>query len=415
MKLSLILGALYILAGNPTFSAQAGKAEKSLDWNQFRGPNRDGLSPDTGLLQQWPASGPPQLWKATGIGTGYSSVCVFGNHLYTMGEFSGKCFLLALNSADGKILWKTEIGNGGNPGNRGEGPRSTPATDGALVFALSQSGDLVCAQAPTGRVVWKKAMSSLGGKDPMGGWGWSESPLLDGNFVVVSPGGSTHVAALMKNGTPAWQAKLKGTCNYTSLSVADIGGVRQYLYLNNEIVAGIAAKTGQVAWSVDRKGSTAIASTPTYKDGIVVVSSGYGVGHNGIRVSGAGGKFQAQEIYSGKELESHHGGFVVVGDHIYGTNQGSLVCMDLKSGKVAWQDRCVGKGSAVFADGHIIVRGEDGGIALVEANPTSFKEAGRFNLAKTGGEKAWANPVVSGGHLYIREWDNLYCYDLKGK
>jgi len=411
--------ALLALPADRPVDAQAAKAAdaKALDWNQFRGPNRDGHASDTGLLTQWPAGGPPQAWKATGIGTGYSSVCASGTRIFTMGETGGKSYLLALNAADGKILWKTEVGNGGDPGNQGAGPRGTPATDGVLVFGLSQGGELACAQAATGKLVWKKTMGQLGGGGTPG-WGWSESPLLDGNTVVVSPGGSGgHVAALNKaNGSPVWQAKVgKGGAHYTSLAVADIGGIRQYLYFNNEVVAGIAARNGAVAWSIDRSGQTAIASTPVYKDGTVLVSSGYGVGHTGFRVAGAGGRFQVQKAYEGKELESHHGGLVVVGEHVYGPNQGSVVCAELKTGKVIWQDRSVGKGSVVVAEGHLYLRGEGGGVALVEASPTAFKAKGNFSLPKTGGNGAWANPAIAGGKLYIREWDNLYCYNIKAK
>lgn len=423
VKLSRVLFAALLLAAAvdiaPAASAQAGKAadvKGLLEWNQFRGPNRDGHSPETGLLKQWPPSGPPQVWKATGIGTGYSAVSVAGTRVFTMGETGGKSYLLALNAADGKVLWKTEVGSGGDPGNQGGGPRGTPATDGTLVFALSQGGELACAQAATGRLVWKKGMQAFGGNTP--GWGWSESPLLDGNVLVVSPGSSSAAVVAMNKmtGQPVWQAKVnKGTAHYTSLAVADIGGLRQYLYFNDQVVAGFVARTGQLAWSADRSGQTAIASTPAYKDGMLFVSSGYGVGHTAFRLAGAGGRFQIQKAYEGKELESHHGGFVVVGDHVYGPNNASLVCMELKTGKVAWQDRSVGKGSVLFADGHLIVRGEGGGVALVEASPTGHKEKGRFNLAKTGGNGAWAYPVVSGGKLYLREWDNLYCYDIKAK
>jgi outer membrane protein assembly factor BamB len=409
--------ALLALPAERPLDAQAAKADaKALDWFQFRGPNRDGVASETGLLQQWPSGGPPLAWKATGIGTGYSSVCVSGTRLFTMGETGGKSFLLALNAADGKILWKTEVGQGGDPGNQGAGPRGTPATDGTLVFCLSQSGDLACAQAATGKLVWKKTMSQLGGGGAPG-WGWSESPLLDGPAVVVSPGGSGGVVALNKaTGANLWQAKVPGGAQYTSLAVADIGNIRQYLYFNMDTVAGIAARTGQVAWSIDRKGQTAIASVPVYKDGTVLVSSGYGVGHTAFRVAGAGGRFQVQKAYEGKEMASHHGGYVLVGDHVYvPSDGGSLVCAELKTGKVAWQDRCVGKGSAIAADGHLYVRGEGGGMALVEASPASYKEKGRFNLPKTGGNGAWANPAVGGGKLYLREWDNLYCYDIKAK
>ena len=402
-------------------AAQASKTSdpKALDWFQFRGPNRDGLSNDTGLLQQWPSSGPPQLWKAAGIGTGYSGVCVSGNRVFTLGESNGKSFLVASNVADGKMLWKTPIGAPG--GDRGAGPRSTPATDGAIVVALSQAGELVGVQAATGRQIWANNMERMGGQRP--NFWWSESPLIDGNLVVVTPGGSGGVVALAKvSGQRVWQAKVKGEAHYTSLAVAEIGGIRQYLALTHDSVSGIAARNGAIAWTAEpawRKEAglqvNAVAATPVYKDGTLFISAGYGAGHSAFRVAGAGGRFQILDAYKGKELENHHGGMIVVGDHVYGTNNTALVCMELKTGKVLWQNRCVGKGSVAFADGHLIVRGEQGGVALVEASPAAYKEKGQFNVTRSGGEGAWANPVVSGGKLYIRDWDNLFCYDLKAK
>jgi outer membrane protein assembly factor BamB len=413
----LVLPALLAFPAELRLEGQAKASEKALEWYQFRGPNRDGVASDTGLLTEWPSGGPPQAWKATGLGGGYSSVCVSGKFVFTMGETGGKTYLIALLAADGKLAWKTEIGQGGDPGAKGLGPRGTPATDGTLVFCISQMGEVACAQAATGKLVWKKTMAQLGGGG-MPGWGWSESPLLDGNTVVLSPSGSGgHVAALNKtNGAPVWQAKLKGGSYYGSLAVADIGGIRQYLYFNDQVVAGIASRNGAVAWQIDRQGQTAIASMPVYKDGTVLVSSAYGVGHTAFRVAGAGGRFQVQKAYEGKELMSHHGSYVLVGDHVYvPSDSNGLVCAELKTGKIAWQDRSVGKGSAIAADGHIYVRGENGGVALVEASPAGYKEKGRFTLAKSGGDSCWANPAVAGGKLYLRDWENLYAYDLKAK
>jgi outer membrane protein assembly factor BamB len=417
VKLKLLAVALLLPAaadvGRPV-SAQAAKKEAaaSLEWSQFRGPNRDGISAETGLLKEWPSGGPAQLWKTPGIGTGYSAISVSGTRGFTMGESGGKSYVVALNLADGKILWKTEVGKGGDPGNQGGGPRSTPATDGALVFALSQSGEIVCLQAATGKIAWASSMSKFGGNTPT--WGWSESPLLDGGQVMVTPGGS--VVALNKaTGATVWQTKIKGGAHYTSLAVADIGKIRQYIVFNDQCVAGLAARNGALAWSVDRKGQTAICSTPAYKDGMLFVSSGYGVGHTAFKIASAGGNFQVQEAYAGKELESHHGGFVISGDHVYGTSQAALVCMELKTGKVAWQGRSAGKGSITLADGNLVLRGEGGGVALVEASPTAFKELGSFSLPKSGGNGAWAYPVVAGGRLFLREWDSMICYDIKAK
>ena len=419
MNLKILSSALLVLlaadGGLRQISAQAAKKEAaaSTEWSQFRGPNRDGVSAETGLLKEWPAGGPPQLWKTPAIGTGYSAISVSGTRGFTMGEAGGKSYVVALNLADGKILWKTEVGKGGDPDNRGGGPRSTPATDGTLVFALSHYGEIACLQAATGKPVWSSSMGKFGGSN-MPGWGWSESPLLDGGQILFTPGAS--VVALNKmTGAPVWQTKIKGGAHYASLAVADIGGIRQYIVFNDQCVAGLAARNGALAWSVDRRGQTAICSTPAYKDGMLFVSSGYGVGHTAFRVAGAGGRFQVQEAYAGKELESHHGGFVISGDHVYGTSQAALVCLDLKTGKVAWQGRSAGKGSITLADGHLVLRGEGGGVALVEASPTAFKEKGSFNLPKSGGQGAWAYPVVAAGKLFLREWDSMICYDLKEK
>ncbi len=415
MKLSLFAALLLLPQASKTADT------KALDWNQFRGPNRDGVSSDTGLLAQWPSAGPAQAWKATGIGIGYSSVCVAGNRVFTLGEAGGKCNLVALSAADGKILWKLPIGGPAPNQQKGDGPASTPASDGAIVVALAPTGELVGVQAATGRQVWGNNIERMGGQRP--NFYWNESPLLDGNIVAVTPGGSGGVVALLKtSGQRAWQAKVKGEAHYTSLAVAEIGGIRQFVALTTETVSGIAARTGALAWTAEpawRKEAglqvNAVAASPVYKDGIVVVSAGYNAGHSAFRVAGAGGRFQIQEAYKGKELESHHGGMVIVGDHVYGANDTALICMELKTGKVAWQDRCVGKGSIAAADGHLIVRGEGGGVALVEASPAAYKEKGRFTLAKSGGVNAWAYPVVSGGKLYLRDWENLYCYDLKPK
>jgi outer membrane protein assembly factor BamB len=417
----LPLLALALLADSSTraVSAQAAKKEAAIlsEWFQFRGPHRDGCSPDTGLLKQWPSGGPMLRWKATGLGEGFSSVAVAGKAIYTMGTIKGSSALIGINAADGKMLWTASIPDKG--GSNGAGPRSTPATDGVLVFGLGQEGTLFCVQAATGREVWKKKMSDFGGK-MMSGWGYSESPLLDGPMLVVTPGGSKgSVAALNKmTGAPAWQCgELKDDAAYTSIVPVDLGGIPQYVVLTANTIAGIA-KTGKLAWKADCKSATAVASSPVVsKDGAIFVSCSYGVGCHGFQVTGAGGQFKATETYAEKALEDHHGGMVLVEGHVYGLFNSGLKCVDIKTGKVTWESRSVGKGSLTYADGMLYCRGESGGsVALVEASPTAYKEAGTFTPPdQSKGNNCWANPVVFGGHLYIREGDSLYCYDVKGK
>jgi outer membrane protein assembly factor BamB len=237
--------------------------------------------------------------------------------------------------------------------------------------------------------------------------------------VLFTPGGSkgTVVALNKATGAPVWQsAELKDKAAYSSLVPVTIGNVPQYLVFTDKSIAGIS-NTGRLAWRADRNGATAVIPTPVIsKDNIIFVSSGYGVGAHGFQVTAAGGRFSAQEIYAQRQMESHIGGFALIGDHVYGPDGGSLKCAEVKTGKVVWQNRCVGKGSITAADGKLFVRGDDkgsGGVAMVEATPEAYKELGKFNQPNLSGKELWAYPVVYGGRLYLRDQDNLFCYNLK--
>jgi outer membrane protein assembly factor BamB len=415
-NLSRILIALSLAAASPELFAQAAKSESKStvpDWGMYRGPNRDGLSPDTGLLKQWPEGGPPLAWKATGLGHGYSSISIVGDRIFTMGDVDKNCTLIALSSTDGKTLWNLPIAPTTKVSH--SGTRSTPACDGKKVYALTPAGVLACADATSGTLVWKK---ELGGK-MMSGWGFSESPLLDGDLLVVTPGGdSGTVEAFNKEtGESVWHSgELKDNAPYSSLFAIELGGVRQYVVFTDHNVAGIAAKSGQVLWRAERVGKTAIIPTPVYKDGFLFVVSGYGVGYNGFQITESGGKFEAKEIYKGKTTV-HTGAIVLVGDYVYAqTDKGDLLCLELKTGKEMWSSPSLPKkGTVCYADGHLIIRNEKGAVSLVEASPQAYKEVGRFNSERVGGEEGWAHLVVFGGRLYIRDWDALTCYDLKAK
>ncbi len=389
------------------------------EWNQWRGPNRDGLSPDTGLLKQWPPAGPPLAWKAAGLGGGFSSVSFAGARIFTMGDVGDSCAVVALNLADGKVAWTAKVGRTGGGGGY-PGPRCTPATDGTLVYALGQYGDLVCVEAATGKERWRKNLSTEFGGRMMSGWGYSESPLLDGDQVVVTPGGQRGaVLALNKSdGQTLWQsADFKDAAAYASLVPVEIGGTRQYLVLTGASVAGIEAKSGKLLWRADRPGRTAVIPTPVYRDGLVFVTSGYGVGCNVFKVTRSNGEFQAQEVYKGMQMANHHGGVTLVGDHVYGIDERSLKCIELSTGRVVWENRSVGKGAVAFADGHFVCRSERGAgtIALVEATAEGYKEKGRFDQPDRSRQSSWPHPVIFGKKLYIRDQDLLLCYDVAAK
>jgi len=390
------------------------------DWPQFRGPNRDGASTETGLLQELPPGGPPLVWKATGLGVGYSTVSVVGKRVYTIGENKGFSSVVALNAADGKPVWSARLGKPGAPGMPAfEGPRSTPTVAGGLVAAVGQWGELVCLDAATGKELWRKDyVQDLGGKLPH--WGYAESPLMDGDKVVITPGGAegSVVALNQKTGAVLWRSKgFTDSPHYSSLVVAVIGGVRQYVQLTAESVAGIAAADGKLLWRAPRKGKVAVIPTPIYSDGMVYVTSAYGIGCDLFRIAEAGSRFTAEEVYANKVLGNKHGGVIKVGDYVYGhADDKGWTCQDFKTGAAKWQDNKLGKGSLIHADHRFYLRAEDKGtVVLIEASPAGFKEHGRFEQPNRSDKKAWPYPVIAGGRLYLRDMDTLLCYDVKAK
>ena len=391
------------------------------DWPEFRGPNRDGISKETGLLKEWPAGGPMLVWKVNGLGDGYSGVSVVGERIFSAGERADASFVVALNRADGKQVWTAKLGKSGPVGNpKFDGPRSTPTVDGTLIFELGQWGELVCLEATTGKEVWRKDLvKDFGGTLPS--WGYAESPLVDGDKVVVTPGGEkgTVVALDKKTGAVLWQSKeWTEPAHYSSLVPVDYGGVRQYVQLTPASVAGVAAADGKLLWRAGRKGSVAVIPTPIFEDGLAYVTSGYGAGCSLFKVSATGGKFTTEQVYANKVMANHHGGVIKVGDFVYGfSDSKGWTCQDFKSGQAKWQENKLGKGSIAFADGRFYLRQESGAgtVALIEATPDGYKETGRFDQPERSSKNSWPHPVIAGGKLYLRDQDLLLCYDIKAK
>jgi outer membrane protein assembly factor BamB len=391
------------------------------DWPQWRGAARNDLSKEAGLLKAWPEGGPALTWKATGLGAGYSGIAVVGDRIYTVGDKEGSACLLALNAADGKVVWSTPFGKAGAPGWGGfTGPRCTPTVEGDRVYGLAQFGDIVCAQIADGKKVWSKHMvDDLGGVLPE--WGFSESALVDGAQVVFTPGGSKGtLAALNKaTGEVVWRTQdWTDATHYSSIILEEIGGVRQYIQLTAASVAGVSPKDGKVLWKAARKGATAVIPTPIYADNHVYVTSGYGIGCNLFKVTESGGTFQATQVYANKVMVNHHGGVIKVGDHLYGHSEGKgWTCQNFKTGEATWAEKDkLKKGAVAYADGMLYCREEDSGtVALLEASPTGYNEKGRFKQPERAKEKAWTHPVVCNGKLYLRDQDLLFCYDVKAK
>lgn len=387
------------------------------DWNQWRGPNRDAKSQETGLLDQWPDAGPPLAWKASGIGGGYSSVAISNGKIVTLGDLDDGNYVIALNESDGSPAWKTNIGEAGGH-RKYNGPRSTPTVDEGQVFALNQHSDLVCLNEKTGELIWSVNLVDQFGGSMMSGWKYSESPLVDGDQVVCTPGGKdgTLLALDRNTGKKIWQTSdWTDAAGYSSVIIATLAGKRQYVQLTGQSVAGIDPASGEVLWRADREGKTAVISTPVVADDMVFVTSSYGIGCNAFAIKYSGGKWTTEEIYANKEISNHHGGVVLIDGHVYGSSGGVFRCLDLASGELDFEGRSVGKGATVYADGHLYLRGEAGGVALIEATPEGLHEVSHFDQPDRSNEKAWAHPVIANGKLYLRDQDILLCYDLRRK
>ena len=397
-----------------TAALVAGAAASADDWPQWRGPRRDGVSAETGLLKQWPPAGPPLAWRITGVGDGYSSFAVAAGRLFTLGARQGTEYVHAFDAATGKRLWETANGRRFN-NDRGDGPRATPTVDGDRVYAFGSSGDMTVLEAATGKVVWtQNVLQKYGGSNIQ--WGLSESPLVLSDRILVCPGGSgAAIVALRKtDGSLLWKSQ-SDEPGYSSALLHTIGNVRQAIVFTATRALGVDVNDGRLLWSYDRVANrTANIATPIARDNRVFLSSDYGTGAALLALTAEGNRVNAREVYFTNEMRNHHASSVLVGDHLYGFSSSILTAMHFDTGKVAWRDRSVGKGSVVVADGRLYLFSENGVVGLADINPAQYVERGRFQL-RTGSLPTWSHPVVAGGKLYLRDQDSIYAYDVTAR
>ncbi|MGE5192580.1 MAG: PQQ-binding-like beta-propeller repeat protein [Deltaproteobacteria bacterium] len=610
---SLLSLVLILLAGHLAFAQVPSKPG---DWPQWRGPNRDGVSLETGLLKEWPKEGPKVVWQVDSVGVGYSSLAVKDGRIFTQGDLDGVEHIIALSAADGKTLWAVqpgpvvslladrlasefkqldrnkdgqidelealqrfgwdfnrfdksaggdadarakdraralfarldadgdgklsfaEAGNifrdyferidaedktadaaklaatraaaliqqldkdgngkvsnkeapntplgrhfgridqrdpetnkgddlltaaeieefftklepgrdgvltkdelvdfymknkpqgdgkltldelrvafGGYRNGMGDGPRGTPTVDGDRVFAEGGNGDVTCLDAATGKTIWYVNLArDFGGGIP--DWGYSESPLVVDDLLIVTPGGKKGtLAALDKHtGNVAWSSgEVTERAHYSSAVLATIGGEKQIVQFARESVFGVSLQDGKFLWKYNKPANgTANCCAPIVDRDHVFASSSYGVGGGLAKITVLDDKFSAEEVYFEKKMACHHGGIVKIGDWMYSNGAGPLMCMDFLTGNIAWQNRSVGKGSLLAADGMLYVLSENHEMALVDASPGDYSEKGRFKIASHG-RPSWAHPVVAGGRLYIRDQQSLTAYDIRGE
>jgi outer membrane protein assembly factor BamB len=398
------------------------------DWPTFRGVSRTAVAPDTNLLDRWPEDGPQLLWTAKGAGRGYASPAIYQGRIYTLGDNLSTAedkdeYLTCFSAEDGSQIWKSKTGPAWNSGNdTWQGSRSTPTANGDHVWVISPFGKLVCAKISDGSIVWERSLlDDLGGKK-RDSWGYSESPLIDGNKVICTPGGpkATMVALDKLTGETIWTCSRPDDvgAGHSSIVITEVGGMKVYVQNTGGGPMGVDAETGKLLWSYDMEPPTAFIPTPVIQGDLVCAVAGYNSG--GVllqQVPTASGGVSIKEIYGlNRDLNNKHGGVILVDKHLYagGKDKNIIYCADLMTGKVLWEERGSGTGSTsvISADGKLFIRFQNGVVALARADTRGYKESGSFTAPGSGDMPSWAHPVISDGKLYLREGDAILCYQI---
>lgn len=399
-------------------------AANALDWPQFRGPRRSGLSSEKSLLKQWPPEGPKLLWRKQDIGDGYGTVAVSGKRLFLIANHGmDDEFVQALRVNDGEADWSTHLGGVGNPDQQPPYPmaRSTPTVDGDRLYAFSSDGDLVCLKAATGEQIWRKNVRKEFDGKP-GTWGYAESPLIEGDALVVAPGGPTAtIVALNKmSGAMIWKCPVPGgdLAAYSSAIAVQAGGRRQYVQFLDKGLVGVDAKTGQFLWRYTQtSGGPANIAVPVAKENYVYSTNARRFGGGLVQLVPVGQGVSVEQVYLGRDMPNTLGGQVLVGDILYGTNSQGPVAADFMTGKIHWQEAAFGPAAVLYADERLYFHAENGEVVLADATAEAYRERGRFTPPDTpkrrdARERAWTYPVVANGNLYIRDLGRLWCYDV---
>lgn len=381
------------------------------EWPQWRGPNRDGISAETGLLKEWPKEGPKELWRAQG-GLGYSTFAVADGRAYTILQDGDDEAVVCWDAETGKERWRFKYAARFENG-FGSGPRSTPTVQDGLVYAVGATGIFHCLKADSGDKVWRHDLLEEFKADNLE-WGVSFSPLIEGDLVLTNPGGPKggSIAAFDgKDGKLVWKS-LDDQAGYSSPIAASLAGTRQVLFFTGQALVSVSPTDGKENWRYPWRTSYDVnAATPIVLDDYVFISSGYGKGAALLKVEADGGGLKAKRVYETNRMCNHFSSCVLYKEHLYGfTDPGLLTCMEFRSGKVLWQQRGFETGSLTIADGHLIVLGKHGKLALVEASSEGYREKASCQPFK---DKCWSVPVLANGRLYLRDEATVLCLDLR--
>jgi outer membrane protein assembly factor BamB len=413
MLLSCICLAILQL-GLQSFVSAKSDGERAGDWPKFRGHNGDGISGETGLLKEWPQEGPREIWRIP-IGEGYSGMAVVNGRVYTMEARDDSEFLLCYDAGNGQEIWRTKVGPILND-DQGNGPRATPTIDGGVVYAISGDGHLIAAEAQTGNTIWnihvKKEFSF---KDPPFWWGFSGSPAIEGDLLLLEVGGdgeNSIVALNKQTAEPVWSTH-SDLIGYSTPLAVDFDGKRQYVFVTSQHVVSVAP-SGEVYWKAPWGGNIIKIAMPVFvPPDMIFVSASYDIGAVLLKMTATGRSIGVEEVWKSKVMRNHFNSSVLVGDHLYGFDNATFKCIDPRTGEQLWAKRRLGgKGSLIFADDHFFVLGERGLLLLVEANPAKYIEKSRVQILKG---KTWTPPTLSNGRLYLRNQKEMVCLDVSGK
>lgn len=393
------------------------------DWPQFLGPNRNGLSSETGLIASWPTDGLDEVWRVPSGGIGMSGVAVAGDRVLTMIQAAGQQHVRCLDARTGESIWSSPVApEYRNP--QGDGPRATPTVEGDTAFVYTGQGILVALRFDDGKVLWTRDCVKERGGEPAE-YGMSCSPLVVGKLVVVTVGAprATVAAYDVASGEPVWQAGTGDAPGYASPVLLEAGGRKQIVAFTGASVCGIEPTNGSVLWTFPYKTDYGCnTASPIAVDGRVFISAGENHGSALLELSPKAGGFDATPVWSsfGPEsvLRNEWQTSVLIDGYLYGfDNVGGagpvthLTCVNAATGEVAWQEIRFGKGNLIAADGKLLISTMKGELVLAEASPKAFREIGR---QKVLGSTRQA-PALASGLVYLRDDKEIVCVSLRNE
>ena len=412
-------GIEWAAAANPTPHIIPSK-EKG--WPEFRGPKRDGVSTEKGLLQQWPESGPRVLWSVTNVGRGFAAPVISNDRLVIAGDVAENLVLLAYDLT-GKPLWRAT--NGASWKTPYPGARASAAFNSGRVYHENAHGRVACLDAGTGQEVWSvNVLQQFGGSNIT--WGLSECLLVDERAVYVTAGGKDALAVALNktNGTVLWKTpalydsvgeRSVENASYVSPILVQFGNRRMLIGCSLRYLYCVDADTGALQWTQPvRTTYSVLALTPALVGDGIFMTAPHGKGGQLWRLT-AGEKVGAEEIWH-TDLDTCQGGVVAHDGKVIGSFYGGRkgwAAVDAKTGNVLYQTSDFVKGAPMSADGRVSALAEDGWMLLLEPQADAFAVRGKFRFAQAGAREAWAHPVILDGHLYLRYHDTLTCYDVK--